>query len=120
MEQPIEDIETLNKDMSATQRVKVDKALDDLEKADEEFANEEEKDAAVETVLASRKESMGNIDKNGDGVLDEKEVQGEISKDMVKVDEINMMQQMHDEKKGLSELIAALDQVSFSFSFSFS
>ena len=29
---------------------------------------------------------------------------------MVKVDEINMMQQMHDEKKGLGELIKALDK----------
>lgn len=67
----------------------MDEALNDLEKADEEFAGEEEKDAAVETVLASRNENMKNIDTNGDGVLDEKEVGKEIQKDMVKVDEIN-------------------------------
>ena len=84
-------------------------ALDQLEKADEEFAGEEEKDAAVETVLASRGESMKDIDTNGDGLLDEKEVSKEIQGDMVKVDEINMMQQMHDEKKGLASLIKALD-----------
>merc|ERR1711865_1185964 len=85
-------------------------ALDQLEKADEEFAGEEEKDAAVETVLASRGESMKDIDTNGDGLLDEKEVSKEIQGDMVKVDEINMMQQMHDEKQGLTTLIKALDQ----------
>jgi ribosome-binding ATPase YchF (GTP1/OBG family) len=65
LEQPIEDIETINNDMTASQKKDVDKALDDLEKADEEFAGEEEKDAAVETVLASRKESMKNIDTHG-------------------------------------------------------
>merc|ERR1719258_359092 len=110
LEQPIEDIETINNQMNPDQKKKAEKALDDLEKADEEFAGEEEKDAAVETVLASRGESMKDIDANGDGVLDEKEVSKEIQGDMVKVDEINMMQQMHDEKKGLAELVEALDK----------
>ena len=73
LEQPVEDIETINKDLTTDQKSKVDVALNDLEKADEEFAGEEEKDAAVETVLASRGESMKDIDANGDGVLDEKE-----------------------------------------------
>jgi Ca2+-binding EF-hand superfamily protein len=110
LEQPIEDIELINNQIAGGDKAKVEKALDDLEKADEEFAGEEEKDAAVETVLAGRGEQMKNIDANGDGLLDEKEVSKEIQKDMVKVDEINMMQQMHDEKKGLAELITALDK----------
>lgn len=74
LEQPIEDIETLNNQMTEDQKAQAAKAIDDLEKADEEFAGEEEKDAAVETVLASRGEKMKSIDQNGDGLLDEKEV----------------------------------------------
>lgn len=110
LEQPVEDIEIINNQIAAGDKAKVEKALDDLEKADEEFAGEEEKDAAVETVLAGRGDKMSDIDANGDGLLDEKEVSKEIQKDMGKVDEINMMQQMHDEKKGLAELITALDK----------
>ena len=52
---------------------------------------------------------MNQIDTNSDGTLDEKEVQDEIQKDMGKVDEISMMQQMHDEKAGLAEFIKTLD-----------
>lgn len=109
LEQPIEDIETINNQMTSQQKVDAEAALDQLEKADEEFAGEEEKDAAVETVLASRGQSMKDIDTNGDGLLDEQEIQNEIQGDMGKVEEINMMQQMHDEKKGLAHLVKALD-----------
>jgi hypothetical protein len=78
LEQPIEDIETINNQMTSQQKVDAEAALDQLEKADEEFAGEEEKDAAVETVLASRGQSMKDIDTNGDGLLDENEVSKEI------------------------------------------
>lgn len=110
LEQPIEDIVDINNDLSPQQKADAHVALDLLAKADEEFAGEEEKDAAVETVLASRGDTMKQIDGNGDGVLDEKEVQTEISKDMVKVNDINFMQEQHDEKKGLASLLAILDK----------
>jgi len=110
LEQPIEDIETINNQLTPQQKKDAELALDQLEKADEEFAGEEEKDAAVETVLASRGESMKDIDTNGDGLLDEKEVSKEIQGDMVKVDPQAPKKQKAIQNKMLKSLFGAADE----------
>jgi hypothetical protein len=46
----------------------------ELKSADEQFEEEEGKDAATEAVFASRKQSMSDLDKNADGVLSADEV----------------------------------------------
>jgi hypothetical protein len=105
LQQPIEDLEKDQAGLTADQTQKLALAEKELRDADHEFEKEEENDAATEAVMASRKQTMANIDTNADGVLDEAEISSEIGKDMKEADQISMLQQMKDEKNGLNKII---------------
>lgn len=110
LQQPIEDLEKDESGLSTAQTQLLEKAEKELRDADQEFEEEEEHDAATEAVLASRKETMKDIDSNADGVLEEGEISAEIGKDMQEADEVSMLQQMKDEKTGLDDIIQVFDK----------
>jgi Ca2+-binding EF-hand superfamily protein len=110
LEQPIEDLEKETEGLTAKEKEELKVIENQLKSADEKFEEEESHDAATEAVLASRKQTMKDVDTNADGVLDEGEVEKEINTDMQEADEVSMLQQMKSESKGLQHLVALFDK----------
>jgi hypothetical protein len=90
LEQPLEDLEKDSTGLTSTESSELGEVEKELKQADEQFEDEEAKDAATEAVLASRGQDMQDLDANSDGLLDESEVQHEIEGDMKEADEVSV------------------------------
>eukprot|EP00935_MAST-01C_sp_MAST-1C-sp1_P002230 g2230.t1 len=110
LEQPIEDLAKDSKGLTATEKKALAGVETELKEADKNFEEEEAKDAATEAVFSSRDQDMKQLDENGDGVLDNKEVAKEIDHDMKEADQVSMLQQMKLETPALKHLIAIFDK----------
>jgi hypothetical protein len=97
LEQPIEDLAKDTEGLTSREQEELKVIQNQLKAADMQFETEEEKDAATEAVLASRQQTMKDLDVNGDGLLDKNEIANEIGADMQEADEVSMLQQMKDE-----------------------
>ena len=73
LETPIENLGKESTGLTAKEQEELEVIQNQLKSADETFEEQESKDAATEAVLASRKETMKDLDTNADGVLDEQE-----------------------------------------------
>ena len=105
-----EDLAKDSKGLTATEKKALAGVETELKEADKNFEEEEAKDAATEAVFSSRDQDMKQLDENGDGVLDNKEVAKEIDHDMKEADQVSMLQQMKLETPALKHLIAIFDK----------
>ena len=110
MEDPVsKGIENTNGDLNTNEQSGVMKAETEMQKGVEAVEQPEPPETKTEVEFALNKEHMEQFDKNGDGLLDASEITAEIKAAMEVMKVVNKKKSKLAEKKGLTDLIRALD-----------